>query len=183
MIRVRAAGVGDVATIARIHVEAWQASYPGIVPDAYLVGLSARKQEDQWRRTIRRADHLDRVYVSVDAREGGETVTGFASCGPARHEKGSRRSANDGEIYTLYVEPDLRGAGYGRALLRHCLDDLYGEGRRHAIVWVLAANPSRFFYEAQGATLAGRRDERFAGTTLEMYGYVWPLPVDEADQR
>ena len=178
MIHVRRARPGDAEAVARIHVEAWQSSYAGIVPDGYLVRLSAGRQERQWRRAIRRRDHLHRVYVAADADENGETVVGFASCGPSRHEPGSPRSPNDGEIFTLYVDPDRQDEGAGRALLARCFEALAGERRREAVVWVLTENPSRFFYEAQGGRRFADRRERFAGRDLAMTGYAWTLPVD-----
>ncbi|MBO6782909.1 MAG: GNAT family N-acetyltransferase, partial [Alphaproteobacteria bacterium] len=147
MIRVRPARQDDVAEIARIHVESWRSAYAGLLPDASLVRMSVAGQARQWRSVVRRADHLHRVFVAADARpDAPEAVIGFASCGPARHPAGSSRSPNDGEVFTLYVEPDRQGEGAGRALLERCLDTLAGERRRHAVVWVIAANPSRFFY-------------------------------------
>lgn len=184
MIHVRRARPGDAETVARIHVEAWQASYAGIVPDSYLVRLSPGGQTRQWRRTIRRRDHLHRVYVAADADEHGDTVVGFASCGPARHEPGSPRSPNDGEVFTLYVDPDRQDEGAGRALLARCFEALTAECRREAVVWVLSENPSRFFYEAQGGRRFAERRERVAGRDLAMTGYAWTLPVDApADSR
>lgn len=180
MIRVREAREPDVPEIARIHVEAWQTSYAGIIPDDYLVRLTATGQQRQWRTSVRRRDHLHRVFVAEDVNPGANGIAGFASCGPARHEKGSRRSPNDGEIFTLYVDPDRQGEGVGRELLMRCLEVLHGENRRNAIVWVLAENQARFFYEALGAQRIAQRQEAFAGTELEMAGYVWKLPVDEA---
>jgi hypothetical protein len=53
-----------------------------------------------------------------------------------------------------------------------------------ALVWVLAGNPSRFFYEALGGAVAGRREENFAGTVLQEIGYGWKdLEAWLADER
>ena len=53
-----------------------------------------------------------------------------------------------------------------------------------ALVWVLAGNPSRFFYEALGGAVAGRRKENFAGTVLQEIGYGWEdLETWLADER
>jgi GNAT superfamily N-acetyltransferase len=178
VIHVRPAKRGDAAAVARIHIAAWRAAYAGILPDNYLVCMSESGQARQWSRAIRRNDHLHRVFVAADLDETGDTVAGFASCGPARHAPGSLRSANDGEIFTLYVDLDRQGEGMGRALLEHCLETLARERRREAVVWVIAANPARFFYEAQGAKCFAERRESFAGRELVMKGYAWTLPVD-----
>ena len=45
---------------------------------------------------------------------------------------------------------------------------------RDAVIWVLSANPSRFFYEALGGSAVAERQETFAGTILDETGYAWP---------
>ena len=97
-------------------------------------------------------------------------VIGFGSCGAARQ----RISGCDGEVYTLYVLPDHHGKQIGRALLAALFDRLGENGIRSAVVWVLAGNPSRFFYEAMGGRVAGNRRERLWGAELDEICYIWP---------
>ena len=40
MLTVRAAEVDDAQAIARVHVDAWQATYTGIIPQPYLDQLN-----------------------------------------------------------------------------------------------------------------------------------------------
>ena len=35
-------------TIALVHVHGWQWGYRGLLPDAYLNGLSAQRRAEQW---------------------------------------------------------------------------------------------------------------------------------------
>ena len=42
-----------------------------------------------------------------------------------------------------------------------------------AVIWVLADNPARFFYERMGGKRAGERDERLWGALLHEIGYGW----------
>jgi hypothetical protein len=42
------------------------------------------------------------------------------------------------------------------------------------VIWVLSANPARFFYEAVGGSAVAERREAFAGTLLDETGYAWP---------
>ena len=46
-------------------------------------------------------------------------------------------------------------------------------GHEAAVIWVLEANPSRFFYQAMGGNVVAERTERFAGTTLAELAYGW----------
>ena len=80
----------------------------------------------------------------------------------------------DGEVYTLYVLPDHQGAGHGRGLLGALFSALSAAGCRSALVWVLAENPARFFYEAMGGTLIATREEPFHGVVLSECSYGWP---------
>ncbi|HVO41004.1 MAG TPA: hypothetical protein VMT34_00180 [Aggregatilineales bacterium] len=42
------------------------------------------------------------------------------------------------------------------------------------LIWVLAVNPARFFYQACGGQLARRKAIEWGGKTLEELGYGWP---------
>ena len=53
-------------------------------------------------------------------------------------------------------------------------EELSGAGLDSAVIWVLAANPSRYFYEAMGGRREGERVERLWGADLKETGYGWP---------
>ena len=97
-------------------------------------------------------------------------MVGFGSCGPSRPYGLSYR----GEVFTLYVAEDWQGRGIGRALIRALFADLVARDKRDAVIWVLSANPARFFYEAVGGSAVAERKETFAGTLLDETGYAWP---------
>lgn len=160
---VRPATVSDAAAIARIYVETWRDAYPGMLPDRVLVGLEPARQARGWRRTI--ADPDQHVVVAVVGEAG---VVGFGSCGPAR-----RGLPFSGEIYTLYVASEHQRRGIGRLLLDRLLADLIAAGHRSAVVWALADNPSRFFYEAMGAKMAAEGEEQLWGAMVRQRAYGW----------
>jgi GNAT superfamily N-acetyltransferase len=106
------------------------------------------------------------VYVA-DTPEAG--VVGFVSGGPTRqpdlHYKG--------EIYTLYVGDEFHGRGFGKRLFVALTERLLREGTPSLIVWVLAGNPSRFFYESLGGKPVARRPSTMSGAKIEELGYGW----------
>lgn len=176
MTHVRPARPQDAAAIARIHVETWRSTYAGVVPDAYLVGLDARRRANWWRQALGQRGQGERVLVAADPDHG---VYGFASHGPSRTRDLPRDAPWDGEVYTLYVLPDFHGQGAGRALLTAAFAGMARDRRRGAVIWVLAANPTRFFYERMGGRRAAERVETFAGAELEEIAYVWDtLPTE-----
>jgi len=165
-LTIRAAEPEDSAAIGRVHVDAWRSAYAGLIPDEVLVGMSQRNQAVQWARILARPRPRDAVFVGVDESDG---LVGFGNCGPVR----SQGTPGEGEVYTLYVDPDHQGAGIGSALLKVLLETLADAGMPSAIVWVLTLNPSRYFYEAMGGQRFAERDERLWGTILRETGYVW----------
>lgn len=170
-LRVRQARAEDAAAIARVHVETWRAAYAGIVPDAYLVRMTESGQSFTWRKALARARTDERVWVAESADAQGRTlVIGFGSHGPQR----TSDLLYSGEVYTLYVLPDWQGRGIGRRLLQLMFRGLYERGIPDCVIWVLAANPARFFYERMGGQRVAERDEAFAGEMLTQAAYAWP---------
>jgi ribosomal protein S18 acetylase RimI-like enzyme len=163
---VRPAGPDDAEAIARVHVETWRATYAGLVPDHYLLGMSVQGQALRWKKLLRRVPKGQGVLVATSP--AGEVV-GFGSWGVARNKP----PPASGEIQTLYVASDWQGQGLGRALLRALLAGLAREGHGDAYLWVLAENPARFFYERLGGQRVGEQVEPFAGTKLLEYAYRW----------
>ena len=160
----------DAATLAHVHVESWRTAYAGLLPDKYLVQMSAARWAAFWSEVLTRRSGVEPVFVA-DIEQFG--VVGFCSCGRVRQRDWPRRLRRGGEVYTLYVAPDHQGQGYGRALLQSALKHLRDAGAPGAVVWVLLGNPARFFYEALGARHVVSRATRFAGQPVQELGYAW----------
>lgn len=176
-VNLRSAGLDDAAAIARVHVTTWRVAYAGVVPDAYLVDMTEVGQMRSWRRLLGRPQAEETILVAevesaaASANDtGGPQVVGFGSCGPSR----PYGLPYGGEVFTLYVAEDWQGRGIGRALIRALFADLVVRDKRDAVIWVLSANPARFFYEAVGGSAVAERKETFAGTLLDETGYAWP---------
>ena len=166
MIRIRTAQPSDAEAIADIHVAVWRTAYAGILPDDVLLGLSPDGERRHWLRVIATTDHEFSVHVA-EAENGA--ILGYGSAGQAR----ANGLPYAGEIFTLYVSPDHQGRGLGRRLLFAMFGQLRTQGLGSAMLWVLAANPSRFFYHAMGGAVAAERRERHFGVALDEQAYGW----------
>ncbi|MDE0174283.1 MAG: GNAT family N-acetyltransferase [Defluviicoccus sp.] len=165
---LRPARPSDAPAIARIYVAGWQDAYPGLLPDRLLVGMRRTDgRAERWARTIRHPARGEKITV---AEAGDGTVIGFAGGGPAR----ARGFAYDAEIYTLYVDGDHQDGGVGRRLFSALALDLAAALGPSLIVWVLAGNPARYFYEALGGRHVGRRAGSFGGAAIEELAFGWP---------
>ena len=177
MIAIRRARPSDAAAVGAVHVATWRSTYAGILPDAYLAGLSVSRHAHAYQQAI--ADPRDghALFVAVasgpeappghEGREGG-VVIGFASGGRAR-----RPGLGEGEIETLYLLDDYRECGVGRRLMRAMAAHLAVVGCRSAMLWVLEPNPTRWFYRRLGGRLVARESICFAGIGLDQLAYAW----------
>lgn len=148
---IRQAVEGDAAPIARLHVDAWQAAYRGILPDEMLDGLDVAERTRRRRALLARPPSPNiRNWVC----EANEELLGWAATGPARDD-----DLDDSvlELYAIYLQPDVIGRGHGRALMQHCLADAAQRGFVEMTMWVLTGNErAQHFYRAAGFV----RDER-----------------------
>ena len=172
MIRIRRARRDDAAAIGRVHVETWQATYAGLLPDGLLAAMSDVRQSAWWSRLLTDPGEARGVFVADDEEMG---VVGFGSCGRVRDppEGLSGREKRVGEVYTLYVEPDFQNQGLGRRLLDALFRQLNADGCDCVVLWMLADNPTRFFYEGMGGVTVGQRVDTLAGADVEEIAYSW----------
>jgi ribosomal protein S18 acetylase RimI-like enzyme len=167
-VPIRDARPADAAPIALVHVRAWQVAYRGIMPDAYLDGLTPDDRLAGWRRTLQSSPSGERVLVADDRG----AITGFVAVGPAEGEP-------CGELLVLNVAPTRWRRGLGRRLLRAGERALAALGHREAILWVVKENDrARRFYEAHGwrAEEAERRCT-FGGVVVPDVRYRRRLPA------
>ena len=160
---IRLAQLGDAERIGAIQVRAWQATYRGVMPDAYLDELDVDDRAAYWRGQVLALLPTQRLKVIVD--DG--VVVGFAAVGP-EHDG---RAAGVGELYAINLDPRVWGRGLGRALLRDVTAELAGLGYREAVLWVVPQNDrARRFYESEQwrDDHVGRDDEVFGVVVPEM---------------
>jgi GNAT superfamily N-acetyltransferase len=146
---IRKATAEDARAVAEIHVAGWRWAYKGLVPDGLLDSLSVERREDMWRGGIARAIPGWALFV---ADRDGE-VLGFAGCGPCGDDDAGELT---GEVYAIYLQPDVVGTGVGRTLFAQATEHLRAFGFQRATLWVLANNDrTRRFYEIAGWTPDG----------------------------
>ena len=138
------------------HYQAWQQTYRGLMPDAYL---DAQSPEE----SIRRAALLpDTTLVALE----GARVVGFVCYGPEAREFAGRPGAS--EIMALYLLREAQGRGLGRALMEAALRLL---PHPEVVLFALEGNDRAIgFYRHMGVCLTGRelRQETGFGEQVEL---------------
>jgi GNAT superfamily N-acetyltransferase len=144
---VREALVDDARAIAKVHTRTWQLAYDHVFPTERLAGIVEERRAEQWHEIIREPEARSHTLVATEVE--GEKVVGFASCGPSRDPSADAETV--GELYAVYVLPEVWGRGFGRALMQEVLDRLRGDGFLEAMLWVIEDNPrTRRYYERAG---------------------------------
>lgn len=140
---IRPAIFADAEAIARVHVQSWEETYRGILPDATLDARPLSVRTIHWRDWLTRTGR----WTFLSERNGD--VTGFACAFRNDDEPGF-----DAVLSTLYVLRMEQRRGIARALLSDLAAELLSAGIRS--MWLLTLrdrNPARAFYERIGAEL------------------------------
>jgi ribosomal protein S18 acetylase RimI-like enzyme len=167
-MNVRPAHVDDAGGIASIHVRVWQAAYRGIVPEPYLESLSIERRTIFWRSQI-----LESSPTEIVVADSAQSLAGWASFGPSRDDD---RRESIGELYAIYVLPELWGTGAGRGLWDRAKQRLIERGFQRVTLWVLRDNVRAIrFYEAAGFAPTTERAIEIGGKNLPEVRYEVPI--------
>ncbi len=166
-MHIRLAQPSDAGGIARVHVDSWRSTYRGMMPDSYLAGLSYEQRENYWRSLLMHSPETPQsIYVAED--DAG-TIVGFACGGIEREHDPVYR----GELYAIYLLADHQKQGIGRELTQAVAQRLLDAGIDSMLVWVLAENPSRAFYESLGGQYVREKPIMIGDVTLTEVAYGW----------
>ena len=163
-IMIRPATLDDAEAIGSIQIETWKSAYRGLVADEFLDGMSKDERKNRWSEILLRAGCA--TFVSeVD----GKHIIGFANGGPGRDERADFR----GELNGLYVLPDWHRQRIGSRLVGSIAHWLLKSGLDTMLVWTLADNPFRPFYERLGGKLIAEKDIEIGEQKLREVAYGW----------
>jgi ribosomal protein S18 acetylase RimI-like enzyme len=164
VVELRDATPADAHGIANVLVRSWRAAYRGLLPDEVLAGLSVADREQFWSDAITaRLPHRRAVVATLAG-----AIVGLAATGPPL-VPADRADPTLGDLYALYLDPDVWRRGIGTELHAAALDCLRSCGFTHAGLWVLDTNERALrFYLRHGWTATGRSqvDQGPGGTEL-----------------
>lgn len=147
----------DIRRIADVHVRARRSAYRALVPASILAAEDVAEREVRWQKRL--ADPVGRCWLLTD--ESG--LFGFAYTAPTQDDDLSREVA---ELYALYLLGERVGAGFGRHLVTHALDDLRARSFPEVVLWCAVENSRALrFYRSAGFELDARVDGEPLGDT------------------
>ena len=165
-IEIRPATPADAPAIARVRIDGWRTTYPGLVPDAYLDSMSEDASVAMWDRVLNAGPNTSSVFV---ATHDGDVV-GFA----AGNMLAEPKHGADAELNAVYLRREYQRAGLGRQLVAAVVDAQRRHGATAMIVWLIAGNKiARRFYERLGGELVVEQPFQWDGMDLVEAGYVF----------
>lgn len=174
-MRIRAAAVDDAPAMGRVMVKAWLSAHRGQMPDTLW-----QKRVEEWTPEVSAAAWA-RLLAEQAQGDAARTVVLVAEedGDPLALVMGDQdeedTSGSTAQVGALYVLPDRRGQGIGRALLGEAARELKGLGFSALHIGVLTVNrPARAFYEAMGGQEIGQRTFDEEGVMLPLTVYAWP---------
>ncbi|MGH3862853.1 N-acetyltransferase family protein [Actinokineospora sp.] len=152
MVDLREAARTDAHGIATVLVRSWRVAYRGLLPDDVLAGLSIPEREQFWSDALTaRPPRTHAVVATIE-----DNIVGFAATGPPL-VPADQDDPTLGDLYALYLSPDVWRRGIGARLHAAALDGLRSCGFTHAGLWVLDTNDRALgFYLHHGWTDTGR---------------------------
>lgn len=165
-VQIRKATKDDASGIAKVHVRSWQETYQGMLSQDYLDSLKMEDREPLWEKSLSESADTSPVLVAVNSEE---EIVGFASFGKER----SGNFKADGELYAIYILKEYQRGKLGLRLLKAGLNDLLKQDYNSMLVWVLADNESRKFYESLHPQKAGEEVVKIAGKEYIEVAYIW----------
>ena len=161
---VRAALPGDAAAIAQLRIDAWRATYRGMMPDAYLDAMSLSDSAAFWQRILASGSPLASVFVATEA----DRIIGFA----AANRRDPPKLGFDAELSAIYLAFERKRQGIGRRLVAAVAAAQRERGATGLLTWVIAKNKdARAFYESLGAELLLEQPFQWDGLDLVEAGY------------
>lgn len=163
-ITYREAAVEDIPRIARVHVESWQKSFAGIVPQEYLDKMSVENRIGQFEKGFAQKS----FYKMLVAETSEKRIVGFADFGESQIS-----DSFDAQIYAIYFLPEFQRKGIGGNLFRLCQEKMAARGFKSMCLDTLEISPYRKFYEKMGGRVVGESSHKIAGINFKTLIYGW----------
>lgn len=160
----RLATTDDLIDIVNIHLQAWQETYPGLVPPSEFENRNRDQRLTLWGRILQEKQPVS--YLPG---------IGFAHMGPNRNT--DYAATYPGELYSFYTLKHAHGTGAAQALLRHATQSM----NQPFVAEVLQGNDrATAFYEKIGGRRLEEIPEVLDGWNLTtiVFGYENPPRLD-----
>ncbi|MBU9713049.1 GNAT family N-acetyltransferase [Evansella tamaricis] len=166
---IRKAKSDDWKGIARVHVDCMHTAYQGVLPPEILDKFTYDNREKRWKNDLPKAIRRGTMTYVVEDQQGA--IVGFALGGTMRDPR--LRIRYIGEVYGIYVHPQVQNEGIGKKLLESVAEYFSTLDFPTMALWTIKELPSCPIFEKLGAENVYEKKTVIGGKTLEEIAYGW----------
>jgi ribosomal protein S18 acetylase RimI-like enzyme len=145
-MQLKSADIKDLPTIANLFLRCWSISYASVLSESARSTFDFISAQDLWRTSIETPGDKQTLLVLE-----GEDVVGVFRIGSDKDEPAR------GHLFSLYIDPDFAGRGYGKFALTEAIKRNKESGFDLMTLWVFAENErANALYLKNGFTATGR---------------------------
>jgi ribosomal protein S18 acetylase RimI-like enzyme len=160
----RDATVDDLPIIAAIFLRCWTISYASVLSESSRESFTPESAEQLWRTSIETPGDKQ-TFLLLD----GENIVGVFRIGSDKDD------VSRGHLFSLYVDPEYAGRGFGKKGLQEAKSRIAGRGFSEMTLWVFADNEiANSLYLKNGFTPTGksRTTPQWAALEIELIAYL-----------
>lgn len=125
----RAATVDDLPVIAEIFLRCWTISYASVLSESARDSFTLESSAELWRKSIELPEDKQTLLL-ID----GEKAVAVFRIGSDKDD------SSRGHLFSLYVDPDSAGRGFGKSALKEAIERNRDRGFTQMTLWVFANN-------------------------------------------
>lgn len=157
---IRPGTAEDIAGVVRIFRACWTQSYREVLSEEVRNAMTDEKAYELWLPSISTETDRETLVACMDDSPIGIARIGPDPDFPAR-----------GHLFSLYIDPESAGKGFGKALLSAALNKLSVREFKEISLWVFKTNPGAIaLYQKLSFVPTGRErtDPRWRTLEIEM---------------
>ncbi|ADU30592.1 GCN5-related N-acetyltransferase [Evansella cellulosilytica DSM 2522] len=166
---IRQATVNDWKGIAKVQVDSMREAYKNHFPAKVIDNMNYLDRENRWQNDLPKTISGGTMnYVVVNEKD---IIIGFALGGTMRDPR--LRIKYTGELYGIYLVPELQGQGFGKKLLESVAYHLASQHHNSMALWTLKPHNSCFFFERMQGKEVYEKNTMIGGKELKECAYGW----------
>jgi ribosomal protein S18 acetylase RimI-like enzyme len=145
-MQLKSAEIKDLAAIANLFLRCWTISYASVLSASARSAFDFESAKELWRTSIENPGDKQTLLVLE-----GEDVVAVFRIGSDKDEP------TRGHLFSLYVDPDFAGRGYGKFALTEAMERNRIAGFNLMTLWVFAENErANSLYLKNGFSATGK---------------------------
>jgi len=160
VLTIRSAKAEDIDAIVQIFRSCWVQSYRDVLSEEVRNAMTEEKAYELWLPSLSTNTDRETLLACIEDAPIGIARIGSDPDFPSR-----------GHLFSLYVDPESAGKGFGKALLAAALEKLSVRKFNEISLWVFKANPGAIaLYKKLGFEPTGRErtDPRWRSLEIEL---------------